>query len=404
MKARLTPGLPVAGWLLLFAGSTQALAFAPLFPALRAEMELAPGALSVLAGSYTVVFAGATLLSAPLLRRLGARRLLTLATFLLGAGLALLPWAPSLAMLVGLRLVSALGHGLLTPTIVLSLAAEGSAASYRTTGWVLSGHGTSHLVGVPLLVWLVGDGMLPTKALGTLGVGLLGVVALVWACHPRAAPTTSGPAADLAEARVSWRDLWTRQPSRFVLLGAFLATAATSSFVLYFPLLLTAREGTGGLAGWMFLGGLAQVLAVVGGGRWAARHGLRAVLLSSTLGSVVLALLWSLDPTRTWLLGAAFIVLSGLSGLRATPLQVGIGQLCHAANRPAATALLNALHQLGRATGSSGGLLLLPPGGALPWTVFAALTWLSASVLFASGTATAASHERKKGEEPALAR
>lgn len=394
--------LPVVSWWLLFGASTQALAFAPLFPRLRDELALSSGDLGWLTGGYTLVFALTTLASATARQRWGAHRLLAAAVLLLGVGLLLLPLLDSRPALLAARLATAMGHALLTPTIVLSLARRGAAAQFRLTGWVLTGHACAHLVGVPLLVALAETGVDPTLLLAAVGLLPLGLWPLLDCFRESAEAPVQSPPTD--DARASWKSLWTRQPTRFLLLGALLATAATSSFVLYFPLLLTERHPDASLPLWLFAAGLGQTLAVAAGGRWAARGGLRPVLLGSAFGSIAVLIGLAALPSAELLFGVGFVLLSALSGLRAAPLQAGITQLSTRPNRPAATALLNALHQLGRTGGSVGGLLLLASPGLLRFATAGVLAWLLAAVFFVLASGFPAPKTIRAEKTPALAR
>jgi MFS transporter, DHA1 family, purine base/nucleoside efflux pump len=281
-----------------FAVGTSAYVVSGVLPAVSAELDISLTA----AGQLATAFALAYAVSAPLLATISARwerrKLLLVALLVAAAGNALAAMATTYPLLLGGRVVAALGAAAYTPAATLfATSMRPPHERGRAVAIVFGGLTVALALGVPTGTLLVGS-------VGYRGVfGLVAAVSVAMAVVMRLfLPTMDGaPAVPLRErfAVAADRRVLT------VLLITVIGVVATMSVYIYVVPLLTATAGLGGSTiGLLLLAyGVGAVFGNAWGGRAADRFGSVRTLFGVLVGFVVM--ISTLPLTATTLVGAA---------------------------------------------------------------------------------------------------
>jgi MFS transporter, DHA1 family, purine base/nucleoside efflux pump len=281
-----------------FAVGTSAYVVSGVLPAVSAELGVSLTA----AGQLTTAFALAYAVSAPLLATLTARwerRSLLLAALLVAAlGNAVSAVATTYPLLLGGRIVAALGAAAYTPAATLfATALRPPAERGRTVAIVFGGLTVALALGVPA-------GSLLAGSLGYRGVfGLVAAVSLVMAVAVRMRlPLMAGASA------VPLRERFAVAADRRVLMVlavTVFGVVATMSVYIYVVPLLTVTTGLGASAigGLLLAYGLGAIVGNAWGGRATDRFGSVPTLLAVVTGFVVM--IATLPLTTTTAVGAA---------------------------------------------------------------------------------------------------
>ncbi|MHA6629367.1 MFS transporter [Pseudonocardia sichuanensis] len=281
-----------------FAVGTSAYVVSGVLPAVSAELGVSLTA----AGQLTTAFALAYAVSAPLLATLTARwerRSLLLAALLVAAlGNAVSAVATTYPLLLGGRIVAALGAAAYTPAATLfATALRPPAERGRTVAIVFGGLTVALALGVPA-------GSLLAGSLGYRGVfGIVAAVSLAMAVAVRMRlPLMAGaPAVPLRERFAVAAD----RRVLMVLAVTVFGVVATMSVYIYVVPLLTVTTGLGASAigGLLLAYGLGAIVGNAWGGRATDRFGSVPTLLAVVTGFVVM--IATLPLTTTTPVGAA---------------------------------------------------------------------------------------------------
>jgi predicted MFS family arabinose efflux permease len=281
-----------------FAVGTSAYVVSGVLPAVSGELGVSVTA----AGQLTTAFALAYAVSAPLLATITARwerrRLLLAALLVAALGNALSAVATTYPLLLGGRIVAALGAAAFTPAATLfATALRPPAERGRAVAIVFGGMTVALALGVPIGSLLAG------------GIGYRGVFALVAAVSLATAlavrwqlPLMAGsPAVSLRErfAVAADRRVLT------VLAITVLGVVATMAVYIYVVPLLTVTTGLAGstIGGLLLAYGLGAIVGNAWGGRATDRFGSLPTILATMAGFIVM--IATLPLTATTAIGAA---------------------------------------------------------------------------------------------------
>jgi DHA1 family purine base/nucleoside efflux pump-like MFS transporter len=277
-----------------FAVGTSAYVVSGVLPVVSAELDVSLTA----AGQLTTAFALAYAVSAPLLATLTARwerRTLLVAALLVAAlGNAVSAVATTYPLLLGGRVVAALGAAAYTPAATLfATALRPPAERGRTVAIVFGGLTVALALGVPA-------GSLLAGSLGYRGVfGLVAAVSLAMAVAVRMRlPLMVGaPAVPLRERFAVAAD---RRVLMVLAITVFGVVATMSVYIYVVPLLtVTTGLGTSAIGGLLLAYGLGAIVGNAWGGRATDRFGSIPTLLAVVGGFVVMIATLPLTATTT---------------------------------------------------------------------------------------------------------
>jgi MFS transporter, DHA1 family, purine base/nucleoside efflux pump len=281
-----------------FAVGTSAYVVSGVLPAVSAELDVSVTA----AGQLTTAFALAYAVSAPLLATVTARwerrRLLLAALLVAALGNAISAVATTYPLLLGGRVIAALGAAAYTPAATLfATALRPSAERGRAVAIVFGGLTVAIALGVPMGSILAGS------------IGYRGVFALVAAASVATAlavrlqlPVMAGSPA------VSLRERFAVAADRRVLLVLAITVfgvVATMCVYIYVVPLLTVTTGLAGstIGGLLLAYGLGAIVGNALGGRATDRFGSIPTIFATMAGFIVM--IATLPVTATTAVGAA---------------------------------------------------------------------------------------------------
>jgi MFS transporter, DHA1 family, purine base/nucleoside efflux pump len=280
-----------------FAVGTSAYVVSGLLPAVSSELDISLTAAGQLATAFALSYAVGAPLLASLTGRWERRTLLLVALLTAAAGNALAAVATNYPVLLGGRIVAALGAAAYTPAA--TLFATGFLPPKergRAVAVVFGGLTFALVLGVPA-------GSLLGDSLGYRGV--FGVIALVCVLVTLAVRVTL-PRAD-APPSVSLRERFAgvtdRRVQTVLAMTVLAVLAAMSVYIYVVPLLAETADLRGGIVGVLLLVyGLGAVVGNTLGGRATDRFGSLRTLLAALIGfTVVIA---TLPLTATSVVGA----------------------------------------------------------------------------------------------------
>jgi predicted MFS family arabinose efflux permease len=281
-----------------FAVGTSAYVVSGVLPAVSAELDVSVTA----AGQLTTAFALAYAVSAPVLATITARwerrRLLLISLLVAALGNALSAVATTYPLLLGGRIIAALGAAAYTPAATLfATALRPPAERGRAVAIVFGGLTVALALGVPL-------GSLLAGSIGYRGVfGVVAAVSLVTALVVRTQlPLMAGsPPIPLRERFAVAAD---RRVLTLLAITVF-GVVATMSVYIYVVPLLTVTTGLAGstIGGLLLAYGLGAIVGNALGGRATDRFGSMPTLLVTLGGFIVM--IATLPLTATTAVGAA---------------------------------------------------------------------------------------------------
>ncbi len=281
-----------------FAVGTSAYVVSGVLPAVSAEL----GVTITAAGQLTTVFALAYAVSAPLLATITARwerrRLLLIALLVAALGNALSAVATTYPLLLGGRIVAALGAAAFTPAATLfATALRPPAERGRAVAIVFGGMTVALALGVPMGSILAGS------------IGYRGVFALVAAVSVATAlavrlqlPVMAGsPAVPLRERFAVAAD---RRVLIVLAITVFGVVATMCVYIYVVPLLTVTTGLAGSTIGALLLAyGLGAIVGNALGGRATDRFGSIPTIFATMAGFIVM--IATLPVTATTAVGAA---------------------------------------------------------------------------------------------------
>ena len=281
-----------------FAVGTSAYVVSGVLPAVSAELDVSVTA----AGQLTTAFALAYAVSAPLLATVTARwerrRLLLAALLVAALGNAVSAVATTYPLLLGGRIVAALGAAAYTPAATLfATALRPPAERGRAVAIVFGGLTVALALGVPI-------GSLLAGSIGYRGVfGVVAAISLVAALAVRMQlPLMAGsPTVALRERFAVAAD---RRVLTLLAITVF-GVVATMSVYIYVVPLLTVTTGLAGstIGGLLLVYGLGAIVGNAWGGRATDRFGSIPTLLATLAGFIIM--IATLPLTATTVVGAA---------------------------------------------------------------------------------------------------
>ena len=281
-----------------FAVGTSAYVVSGVLPAVSAELDVSVTA----AGQLTTAFALAYAVSAPVLATITARwerrRLLLISLLVAALGNALSAVATTYPLLLGGRIIAALGAAAYTPAATLfATALRPPAERGRAVAIVFGGLTVALALGVPL-------GSLLAGSIGYRGVfGVVAAISLVTALVVRTQlPVMAGsPPVPLRERFAVAAD---RRVLTLLAITVF-GVVATMSVYIYVVPLLTVTTGLAGstIGGLLLAYGLGAIVGNALGGRATDRFGSMPTLLVTLGGFIVM--IATLPLTATTAVGAA---------------------------------------------------------------------------------------------------
>ncbi len=281
-----------------FAVGTSAYVVSGVLPAVSGELGVSLTA----AGQLATVFALSYAISAPLLATLTGRwerrTLLVVALLVAGAGNALAALATNYPVLLGSRVIAALGAAVYTPAATLFATELIPAAQRgRAVAIVFSGLTFALVVGVPVGS-LLGDGIGYRGVFGLVAVVCVAVAVLVRFVLPRMAGFgVIGLRERFAVARH-------RRVLTVLAMTVLGVVGAMSVYIYVVPLLAATAGLAGGAVGLVLLAyGLGAVLGNMLGGRATDRFGSTRTLLIALIGFVGVIAVFPLIATTA--VGAA---------------------------------------------------------------------------------------------------
>jgi DHA1 family purine base/nucleoside efflux pump-like MFS transporter len=281
-----------------FAVGTSAYVVSGVLPVVSAELDVSVTA----AGQLTTVFALAYAVSAPLLATITARwerrRLLLIALLVAALGNALSAVATTYPLLLGGRIVAALGAAAFTPAATLfATALRPPAERGRAVAIVFGGMTVALALGVPMGSILAGS------------IGYRGVFALVAAVSIATAlavrlqlPVMAGsPAVPLRERFAVAAD---RRVLLVLAITVFGVVATMCVYIYVVPLLTVTTGLAGSTIGALLLAyGLGAIVGNALGGRATDRFGSIPTIFATMAGFIVM--IATLPVTATTAVGAA---------------------------------------------------------------------------------------------------
>lgn len=345
-----------------FAVGTSAYVVAGVLPAVSADLGVTIAAAGQLTTAFALAYAVGAPVLATLLGRWERRRVLTAALLVAGLGNLLSALAPTYPLLLGGRVLTALGAAAFTPaashaaTLLAPPERRGRAVAAVFTGITLS-----LVVGVPA-------GTLLGGALGYRGVfALVAVLCVVGAVGVRAVlPVVPPPPHVGLRARLAVA----ADPAVLTVLGMMvLGLLSVLSVYTYIAPLLAASAGvTGGVLGVLLVGyGIGALIGNDLGGRLADRFGSRRPLLVAL--PLMTVVLLTLPLTGTSVVGAAIALFVLGSGFVVnSPIQTRLIELAPASSALVLALVASATYLGAGLSGIVGGIVVQSLGVlALPW-------------------------------------
>ncbi len=371
-----------------FAVGTSAYVVSGILPAVSADLDVPVALAGQLATAFALAYAVGAPVLATVLGRFERRALLVAALLVAAAGNALSALAPTYPLLLGGRVLTALGAAAFTPGAVhVATMLAPPERRGRAVAGVFTGITLSLVVGVPA-------GTLLGELLGYRGVfAVVAALCLAAAVAVRAAlPTVEPPPPVGLRARLAVA----ADPAVLVVLGILVfGLLSVLTVYTYIAPLLAASAGVGpGLLGLLLVGyGLGGLVGNELGGRLTDRFGSRRPLLWA-LPAVTLVLMTLPLTTRSVAGSAVALVLLGGGFVVSSPIQARLLELA-----PTGSALVLALNASATYLGAGlsgvvGGLVVAG------WGVLA-LPWASAVLsLGALGLLAVALRQRPVGSPP----
>lgn len=363
-------------------------------PQIASSLQVSDAAVGTLLGVYAVIAGASAIPFTAVVRRWPRRRVLMVATGVLGLSLLASAIAPNFAVLAAARGLAALMHGVLWSTVApvaASLSPTGSEG--RATAVVFAGNSIALIAGAPLSA-LAAQTLGWRETMVVMGLAGLAMTVVLGGFLPAmAAPGQTGPVA----ATGSDAGRQGRQRGRGIgNLAVLTALIVAAHFLAYSFIAVVAERALGidgrGLVILLAGYGVAGAVGTIAGGMrsdTAPDRTLRATLATMVLGLLALTATVAV-PAGQWtaVLGSASVLVWG-AAYGAVPTQLQTGVLRIAPDRQdAASSVYVTCFQIGIAAGSVLGGLLLGSTGTAVLCASAAVVAFAGLVLAATGRVT----------------
>lgn len=342
-------------WLLVFSASSQLMIVVAMLPAIGEQLSVSIARQGLLVSSYAVMVGVFALVAGPISDKIGRRRMLLAGSGLMTAALALHAVVDGYAMLLIVRTLAGVAGGALSGAAVSYV---GDYFPYErrgwANGWVMSGIAVGQIAGVPLGALLAERFGFRTPFLifaATMGATFL----LILKCVPQ--PDVVRDERKLTVV-VALREyiLLLKQKDIQVAAAVFaLLFFSVALYITYLPAWLTEYRGAtpGKIAALFFAGGIASVITGPIVGRLSDKLGRKPLILTSSVGLVILMGGVTFAIQEFWLAFPIFFFSSVLLAARMSPFQALLSALVSSEKRGALMSLTVALGQVGFASGAA---------------------------------------------------
>ncbi|HEX8198341.1 MAG TPA: MFS transporter [Pyrinomonadaceae bacterium] len=342
-------------WLLVFSASSQLMIVVAMLPAIGEQLSISTARQGLLVSSYALMVGIFALITGPISDKIGRRMMLLAGSGLMTAALCLHVIVDGYAMLLIARTIAGVAGGVLSGAAVSYV---GDYFPYErrgwANGWVMSGIAVGQIAGVPL-------GALSAEYFGfrtpflifaaTMGATFL----LILKCVPQPEVTRSTRKLTVSVAIKEYFALL-KQKDIFIAATVFsLLFFSIALYITYLPAWLTEyRQATSSrIAALFFAGGVASVITGPFVGKLSDRLGRKPLILTSSIGLVILMTGTTFAIQEFWLAFPVFFFSSVLLAARMSPFQALLSALVPSERRGALMSLTVALGQVGFASGAA---------------------------------------------------
>lgn len=342
-------------WLLVFSASSQLMIVVAMLPAIGEQLSISTARQGLLVSSYALMVGIFALIAGPISDKIGRRMMLLAGSGLMTAALCLHVIVDGYAMLLIARTIAGVAGGVLSGAAVSYV---GDYFPYErrgwANGWVMSGIAVGQIAGVPL-------GALSAEYFGfrtpflifaaTMGATFL----LILKCVPQPEVTRSTRKLTVSVAIKEYFALL-KQKDIFIAATVFsLLFFSIALYITYLPAWLTEyRQATSSrIAALFFAGGVASVITGPLVGKLSDRLGRKPLILTSSIGLVILMTGTTFAIQEFWLAFPIFFFSSVLLAARMSPFQALLSALVPSERRGALMSLTVALGQVGFASGAA---------------------------------------------------
>ncbi|MDQ3712156.1 MAG: MFS transporter [Acidobacteriota bacterium] len=342
-------------WLLVFSASSQLMIVVAMLPAIGEQLSISTARQGLLVSSYAVMVGIFALVAGPISDKIGRRRMLLAGSGLMTAALALHAVVDGYEMLLVARTLAGVAGGVLSGAAVSYI---GDYFPYErrgwANGWVMSGIAAGQIAGVPLGALLAERFGFRTPFLmfaATMGATFL----LVFKFVPQPDVKLDDRKLSVGGALKEYLVLL-KQKDIFIAATVFgLLFLSMALYITYLPAWLTEyRAATPSRIAWLFFaGGVASVITGPIVGRLSDKLGRKPLILTSSLGLVILMGGATFAIQEFWLAFPVFFFSSVLLAVRMSPFQALLSALVPSERRGALMSLTVALGQIGFAAGAA---------------------------------------------------
>lgn len=342
-------------WLLVFSASSQLLIVVAMLPAIGEQLSVSTAQQGLLVSVYAAMVGVFALVAGPVSDKIGRRRMLLLGSGLMTAALALHIVVVDYPMLLVARTLAGVAGGALSGAAVSYV---GDYFPYErrgwANGWVMSGIAVGQIAGVPLGALLAEKFGFRTPFLifaVTMGATFL----LILKCVPQPDVARDSRKLTVGGAFREYLALL-KQPEIRVAATVFgLLFFSMALYITYLPAWLTEyRQATPNrIAALFFAGGIASVITGPIVGKLSDRLGRKPLILTSSVGLVILMGGATFVIQELWLAFPVFFVSSVLLAARMSPYQALLSALVPGNRRGALMSLTVSLGQIGFASGAA---------------------------------------------------
>lgn len=342
-------------WLLVFSASSQLMIVVAMLPAIGEQLAVSASRQGLLVSVYAVMVGVFALVAGPISDKIGRRRILLAGTGLMTAALALHAFVESYEMLLVVRTLAGIAGGALSGAAVSYV---GDYFPYQrrgwANGWVMSGIAAGQIAGVPLGALLAERFGFRTPFLifaATMAATFLLILKFV----PQ-------PDVERDERKLSVGNalreyvLLLKEPDVRIAAAVFsLLFFSMALYITYLPAWLTERvAATPSRIAWLFFaGGVASVIAGPLVGKFSDTVGRKPLILTSSVGLVILMAGVTFVVREFWLAFPIFFISSALLAARMSPFQALLSALVKGNKRGALMSLTVSLGQIGFASGAA---------------------------------------------------
>ena len=341
-------------WLLVFSASSQLMIVVAMLPEIGEQLSISTARQGLLVSSYAVMVGVFALVAGPVSDKFGRRQMLLVGSGLMTAALALHAIPGGYAMLLAARTFAGVAGGALSGAAVAYI---GDYFPYErrgwANGWVMSGIAAGQIAGVPLGALLAEQFGFRTPFLifaATMGATFL----LIFKFVPQPDVKHDDRKLTVGGAIKEYFSLL-KQNDILVAAAVFsLLFFSMALYITYLPAWLTEyRQATPNrIAALFFAGGLASVITCPIVGKLSDTLGRKPLILTSSLGLVILMSGATYFIREFWLAFPVFFFSSVLLAARMSPFQALLSALVPSERRGALMSLTVALGQIGFAAGA----------------------------------------------------